>query len=136
MSLDEPRPTRTVLVTADKVWQTRPEKQRWVARWTWVDPLLAACLGGALSLDLEAGRVQRTLVEHADGFWWTFSLDGVGPCDLRGGIELHAAQDTGRSTDLTAGGKKWGSPAAVGFATDVLHHEYGPAPGNQAAPTP
>jgi hypothetical protein len=123
------RPRITVLVTEGKAWQTDGEPQRWRARWTWVDPLLAACLGDGLSLYLDSPRIDRTLVEHEDGFWWTFSLDGAGPCDLRGGIELSATADKGRSTRLVAGGQPWGSPGARGFASDVLRETYGPAPG-------
>ena len=122
----EPRPTLTILITAQKVWQTRPNAERWRKRWNWVDPLLSACLGDGLSLHLDSLRINRTLVEHQDGFWWTFDFDGAGPCDLRGGIELKAAADEGRATRLTAGGHRWGSPAAVGFATDVLSQTYDP----------
>jgi len=125
VDLDEPRPSLTVLVTAKKVWRTTPDTIRWRAQWRWVDPLLGACLGDALDLDLDSPTVSRRLIEHEDGFWWTFALEGTGPCDIRGGIELAAQQDTGRATRLTAGGHVWGTPAAVGFATDVLHQTYG-----------
>jgi hypothetical protein len=122
---DGDRPTMTLLITFKRVWRTRPAEERWRRKWRWVDPLLGACLGGALSLDQETAGVTRRLVEQEDGFWWTYTLDSVGPCDIRGGIELAATEEAGRSTRLTAGSHPWGTPAAVGFATDVLHQTYG-----------
>ena len=94
-----------------------------------MDPLLAACIGDGLSFHLDTPRMDRSLVEHDDGFWWTYVFDGTGPCDLRGGLELKASADKGRRTDLTAGGHPWGSPAAHGFATDILTQTYGGAVG-------
>ena len=119
------RPTLTTLVTSRRIWRTTPTRERWRRKWRWVDPLLGACLGDALSLHLDATGVTRKLIEHDDGFWWTYSFEGVGPCDIHGGIELSVTEEAGRSTQLTAGGNPWGSPAAVGFATDVLHQTYG-----------
>lgn len=128
IDLTEPRPTLTVLVTANGVWQTAPKTRKWRNQWSWVDPILSACLGDGLSLHLASPRITRTLVEHDDGFWWTFALDEAGPCELSGGLELKAAANKGRSTNLTARGHRWGSPAAQGFATDMLTQTYGDAP--------
>lgn len=119
------RPTLTLMRVGDKAWRTDAAKKRWRTRWTWIDPLLSACLGSALQGDVPGARVDRRLIEHDDGFWWTYDLTGVGPCDLRGGIELAANQDTGRLTRLTASGHKWGTPAATGWATDILEAEQG-----------
>ncbi|HCH65207.1 MAG: hypothetical protein CL927_18895 [Deltaproteobacteria bacterium] len=89
-----------------------------------MDPVLSACLGDGLSLHLDSPGVDKTLVEHSDGFWWTFAFDEAGPCELNGGLELRASADKGRSTALTAGRYPWGSPAAQGFATDRLTQAY------------
>jgi len=122
---EELRPALTLIRVGNKMWHVDLEKRQWRARWTWLDPLLSACLGSALQGDVPGASVDKRLVEHEDGFWWTYDLAGVGPCDLRGGIELAATQDTGRLTQLTASGHKWGSPAAIGWSTDVLEAEHG-----------
>ena len=119
------RPTLTVLRIGKKSWRTDTSKKRWRTRWTWIDPVLSACLGSALDGSVTGAGVDRRLVQHKDGFWWTYDLSGVGPCDLRGGIELAATQDTGRLTQLTASGHKWGSPEAAGWAADALANERG-----------
>jgi hypothetical protein len=121
------RPTLTLLRVGKKSWRTDAGKQRWRTRWSWIDPVLSACLGSSLDGSVAGAGVDRRLVEHDDGFWWTHDLDGVGPCDLRGGLELAATQDTGRLTKLTASGHTWGSPAAAGWAVDALAAEQGGA---------
>ncbi len=122
-SSESVRPTLTLHRVGKKMWRLDAERQRWRTRWTWIDPLLAACLGSSIQGDVPGASVDKRLYEHGDGFWWTYDLAGVGPCDLRGGLELAATMDTGRLTQLTASGHKWGSPAAIGWSTDVLEAE-------------